>query len=174
MDFTEISLAVLYLLQYVKIPLKLEQMTSAFDGTDYTYIHIALSLDTLIENDYIVKQDLPTGEFYSVTVDGILSVSRLKTSIRGTLRQHLVEYCDNNFSKLNLESNISAYIYTLNGKSKVTLQAFDKKSVLSQIALTVDDYDEALQIKKNWEAHADDAIAALFKVLLQDSKETQD
>lgn len=170
MDFTEPSLAVLFLLQHAQVPMTLEQMSSAFDNSGYTYMHVAIVANKLLENNFVTKHTQPTGEFFEITVSGRLNLVRLETEIRYTLRQKLLKFCKENISQINMESNTSAYISTFNNVQQVILQAFDKEETMSQIVLNVADYDEAQLIAKNWKKHADEAIAAIYSVLLQDDK----
>ena len=56
MSFTEVALAVLYLLQEAKIPLSIEQISHALSATsEYTYLDAAISANNLLEKNLIIK-----------------------------------------------------------------------------------------------------------------------
>lgn len=171
MDFAEPSLAVLYVLQHAQVPMTLEQISCAFEGSDYTYIHVSIVANQLFENNFVAKHARPTGDFYEITVAGRMNLARLETEIRYTLRQKLAKYCAENISQINVESNATANIIAFNDIHQVILQAFDKDAMMSQIVLNVADYDEAQLIAKNWKKHADDAVSAIYSVLLKDDEE---
>lgn len=171
MDFAEPSLAVLYVLKHAQVPMTLEQISCAFEGSDYTYIHVSIVADQLLENNFIVKHTHPTGEFYEITVAGRMNLARLETEIRYSLRKLLAKYCAKNISQINIESNTIAHIVAFNDIHQVILQAFDKDATMSQVILNVADYDEAQLIVKNWKKHADEAVSALYAVLLKDDND---
>ena len=170
MNFNEVSLAVMFLLQEVRIPLNTEQISLGFnEDSGFTYIDIAIALNNLTEKEFVVKNTTPTGEYYSLTFNGRLTLSRLLTDIRASLRKRLSAYARDNFLALSLESKVNTSVSPIgDGKYQVLLRAFDKDSNSSDIFLTVDNSEEASLIAKNLKKHADDAIAALFSVLTKD------
>lgn len=168
MDFAEPSLAVLYVLQHAQVPMTIEQISCAFENSDYTYMHVAIVVNRLLENNFVIKHTHPTGEFFDITVAGRMNLSRLETEIRYTLRQKLANYCKENISQINIESNTMAHVIAFNDIHQVILQAFDKDATMSQLVLNVSDYDEAQLIAKNWKKHADEAVSAIYSVLLKD------
>jgi len=170
MNFTESSLTILYLLQESKVPLNMEQICAALAASsEFTYIDASISITNLLEKNYILKENSPIGDTYTITVDGRIALAHLKTDIRGSIRKKLSEYINDNLLKLSLKSNLSSRISLLdNGKYQIHLRVFDKDMSMNDIILTAHNEDEAKIIVKNWEMHADDAIAALYSVLIKD------
>lgn len=170
MNFTESSLTILYLLQEAKVPLNMEQICTALDASsEFTYIDASISISSMLEKNYILKKETPLGDTFTITVDGRIVLAHLKTDIRGSIRKNISEHISENLSKLSLESNISTRISMLDdGKYQIHLRAFDNDLEMNDIILTAQNEDEAKIIVKNWEMHADDALAALYGVLIKD------
>lgn len=170
MNFTESSLTILYLLQEAKLPLNMEQICTALAASsEFTYIDASISITSLLDKKYITKEESPIGDTYTIAVDGRIALAHLKTDIRGSIRKNLSEFINDNFSKLSLESNLTSRISILdNGKYQIHLRVFDKDMSMNDIILTAHNEEEAKLIVKNWERHADDAIAALYSVLIKD------
>lgn len=168
MNFTEVSLTVLFLLQEAKIPLNIEQICNALQD-NYTYIEISIALTNLLDKNLINKEDTPISEEYAITVDGRISIAHLKNDVRGSVRNGIINYVKNNISQLCLESKVSAQINALdNGEYILHLRAFDKDLKMNDIVLVVNNEEEAKLVAENWENHADEAISALYNVLIRD------
>ena len=170
MNFTESALTILYLLQEAKVPLNIEQICTALHySSEFTYIDASISISSMLDKNYIIKEETPIGDVYSITIDGRISLAHLKTDIRGSIRKKLSEFVSDNVNKLSLESTILTRISLLDdGKYQLHLRAFDKHMSMNDVILTVNNEEEAKVIVKNWELHADDAIAALYNVLIKD------
>ncbi len=170
MNFTESSLTILYLLQEAKIPLNMEQICAALaSSSEFTYIDASISISSMLDKKYLIEDETPLGKTYSITVDGRISLAHLKTDIRGSIRRGINEYVSKNLMKFSLESKISSRINILDdGKYQVHLRAFDKDMSMSDIVIVAHDEDEAKLIVHNWEKNADDAISALYGVLIKD------
>lgn len=172
MTFTEIALTVLYLLQHANIPLNLEQISEALEhAANYTYMDAAIAVNSLEERALLKKELSPTGELCSITVQGRLTLSRLINEIRGSVRRAIAAYCEGNAKNFSLESSTSAQIFHDGEQYQVVLEAFDKGTLLGQFILNVTDGDEARLICRNWKKQADEAIAALYTVLIRDMKD---
>ncbi len=168
MNFTEVSLTVLYLLQEAKTPLTIEQISDALQA-NYTYIEISIALSNLLDKMLVYKDTTPIGEEYSITVDGRISLAHLKNDIRGSVRNGIIKYVNENLKALTLESKISSRINVLDGgQYLIHLRAFDKDVSMNDIVLVVHDEEEAKLIVSNWETNADEAISALYNVLIKD------
>ena len=170
MNFTESSLAILYLLQEAKVPLNMEQICAALaESSEFTYIDASISITRMLDKNHILSFTTPLGDTYTITVDGRIVLAHLKTDLRGSIRKNITEYVNNNLSALSLESKISTRISTLdNGKFQIHLRAIDDDISMNDIILTASTEEEARLIVKNWELHADDAIAALYSILIKD------
>lgn len=168
MNFTEISLTVLYLLQEAGIPLTINQISDALQA-NYTYIEISIAITNLLDKKLVYKDTTPIGEEYTITVDGRISLAHLKNDIRGSVRNGIIKYVNQNLKALKLESKISAHISALDGgQYLVHLRAFDKDLSMNDIVLVAHDEEEARLIVSNWETNADEAVAALYTVLIKD------
>ncbi len=171
MTFTEIALTVLYLLQHSGVPLSMEQISDALENTGaYTYMDAAIAVNNLEEQGLLLKQSSPTSPLYSITVQGRLILSRLTNEIRGSVRRAIVDYCEKNLKSFSLEANTSSALSFDGQQYQVILEAFDKGALLGQFVLNVSDGDEARLICSNWKKYADEAIAALYTVLIKDTK----
>ncbi len=170
MSFTEVALSVLYLLQEAKIPLSIEQMSHALaESSEYTYLDAAISVNNLLEKNLIIKETNPMGEFYTISVDGRISLAHLKAEIRGSVRRELSAFVKENFDLLNIQSKVYTRIDRLDsGAYQVMLRSYDKDLSMNDFILTAQDENEAKIIATNWERHADDAIAAIYSVLMKD------
>ncbi len=169
MDFTNVSLTVLYLLQEAKVPLTIEQMSDALDSSDYTYIEISVAVIDLTDKGLVQAFDTPMGCEYSITVNGRITLSHLKNDVRGSVRKKILSYVAEKSSELKLKSKVSTRITKLdNGCYQVHLRAFDKDMLMNDILLVAHDEEEAKFIASNWENRADEAIASLYTVLMKD------
>lgn len=168
MNFTEVSLTVLFLLQEAKVPLNIEQICNALQD-NYTYIEISIALTNLMDKKLIAKEITPISEEYTITVDGRVSIAHLKNDVRGSVRNGITNYVKNNVNQLSLESKVSAQINSLgNGEYILHLRAFDKDLKMNDIVIVVNNEDEAKLVAENWENHADEAISALYNILIRD------
>ncbi|MBE7091709.1 MAG: DUF4364 family protein [Clostridiales bacterium] len=168
MNFTEVSLTVLYLLQEAKTPLNIEQISNALH-TNYTYIEISIALTNLLEKNLVLKNKTPISEEYTITVDGRISLAHLKNDIRGSVRNSIVKYVDENLKQLCLESKVASHISVLDdGNYLLQLRAIDNDLKMNDIMLVVSDEHEAKLIASNWENRADEAIASLYNILISD------
>lgn len=170
MNFTESSLTILYLLQEAKIPLNMEQICAALaSSSEYTYIDASISISSMLDKNYLIEESTPLGSTYTISVDGRITLAHLKTDIRGSIRKGINEYVSKNLMKLSLESKVSSRISILDdGKYQVHLRAFDKDMSMSDILIVAHDEEEAKLIVENWEKQADEAISALYSVLIRD------
>lgn len=170
MNFTEISLSILYLLKETNFPLKFDQISDAFaEVSDYTYIEASIAVSNLLEKEYLLKEETPQGEQYSITVEGRIALNHMKSDIRASLRRNLLEYVKTNFLRMSLESNITSHISALdNGFYQVHLQAYDNDFAMKDFFIDARSEEEAKLIASNWEKSADDAIAQLYAILLKD------
>lgn len=170
MNLNEVSLAVMYLLQEVGIPLNAEQISLAFDeDSGYTYIAVALAVNSLTDKELLSVSKEENGDFYSLTLNGRLILSRLKTEIRNSLRKHLSQYAEENYSSLRLLSKTDAYISPFgDGKYQVILRSFDKDMHSTDVFIMTEDLTEAERMVENWKKYADDAVSALYLVLMKD------
>lgn len=168
MDITEVSLTILYLLQEAKIPLNIDQICNALQD-NYTYIENSIALTNLIDKNLVLKTKTPLCEEYSITVEGRISVAHLKNNVRGSVRNNIIRYVEENIKELALSSNVFTKINSLDGgKYLVQLRAYDKELDMNDIVLIVNDETEAQLITSNWTNHADEAIAALYSVLIRE------
>ncbi len=172
MNYNEVCLAVLFLLQEVNIPLSAEQVSLAFpEKSGYTYMDTTSAIAKLQEQELVISETTPTGERFTINIEGRLVLSRLMTDIRGSLRKSLSEYASEKFHELSLESQVyTRCIPTGTGKFQVILRAFDKNIQMSDITLMVDDIDEAVLITHNWQKYAGEAVSSLFGILLKDAE----
>ncbi len=169
MNFTDVSLTVLYLLQEAKIPLTIEQMSDALNTSDYTYIEISVALIDLSDKGLVQMLETPLGNEYTITVNGRISLSHLKNDVRGSVRKRITQYIAENPNEIKIKSKVSTRITKCdNGAFQLHLRAFDKDMAMNDILLIVKDEQEAEHIVSNWEDHADEALAALYSVLLKD------
>ena len=170
--FTQASLTVLYLLCESNIPLTIEQISNALsEVSEFTYIDVVIGLENLSDNEYVSKEAKMTGDAYLPTIEGRITLSRLTSSIHGSVRKKLLEYIKNNFHMLTLEANVyTRIVQTETGKSEVMLRSYDKDMETNDIILTVSDSQQAHHIAENWKKHADEAISKLYEVLLADDK----
>lgn len=170
MNLNEVSLAVMYFLQEVGIPLNAEQISLAFnEDSGYTYIAVALALNSLTEKELLSVTNEQNGDFYSITLNGRLILSRLKTEIRNSLRRHLSEYAEENYSSLRVSSKTDAYISPFgDGKYQVVLRSFDKDMHSTDIFIMTSDLAEAELMVENWKKYASDAVSSLYLVLMKD------
>ncbi len=170
MNFTEVSLSILHLLQEAKVPLNMEQICAALDASsDYTYIDASIAISGMLDKNYILKEVTPLGEIYSITVEGRITLAHLKTDVRGSIRKALSEYVSNKLKQLSLESKVSSRISILdNGQFLIHLRAFDKDMPMNDFMIVAHNEEEAKVIVTNWEKHADEAIASFYTVLIKD------
>ena len=170
MNFTEVSLSILHLLQEAKIPLNMEQICAALDySSEYTYIDASIAISSMLDKNYILKEETPLDDTYSITVEGRITLAHLKTDVRGSIRKGLSEYVSDKLKQLSLESKVSSRVSMLdNGQYLVHLRAFDKDMPMNDFVIIAHNEDEAKAIVTNWEKHADEAIASFYTVLIRD------
>ncbi|MBP5662067.1 MAG: DUF4364 family protein, partial [Clostridia bacterium] len=78
MSFTEVSLAVLYLLQEARVALNMEQIAQGLESAAAgTYLDTALAVNDLTDKGFLRAEDTPMAPLYSLTVEGRVNLSHL-------------------------------------------------------------------------------------------------
>ncbi len=169
-SFTEPALAVLYILQESKVALSNEQLNDVLTlSSNMTYIDMKIGLTEMLDKGFVEAEQSPAGEFYSLSFSGRILIAEMKTDLKWSIRNAISQYIREHATQLRLEAKLSSRVLSsAEGTYLLHLKAFDDDMGTSEILLSVNDRDEAKQIERNWKKYGDEAISALYSVLIRD------
>jgi len=170
--FTEAALAGMYLLQEAQQPLTLTQINDIlFVTSDISYMDLAVGFDSMLQKNLIAIEKTPAGEFYSITIEGRITLNRLIYLIRGTVRKRISAYVSEHKDSFTLDALVSTQVSKLESDAyQLVLRAYDKDMDMTELVLRTKDSIQARVIEANWKERADDIIAVLYKELIKDKK----
>lgn len=147
------KLIVLYMLNKVSFPLSSSQISDFILEKDYTnFLTLQQVFSDLKENSLIASKTVRNRTLFSITEDGMNTLSYFQNRISDAIKEDVIEYLRQNEMELRNEVSIlSDYYKSTNGEYEAHLWAKDRDSELVSIKLTVPTEEIASSICTKWQ-----------------------
>lgn len=147
------KLIVLYMLNKVSFPLSSSQIGDFILEKDYTnFLTLQQVFSDLKENNLIASKTVRNRTLFSITEEGMNTLSYFQNRISDAIKNDVVEYFRENEMDLRNEVSIlSDYYKSTNGEYEAHLWAKDRDTELVSIKLTVPTEEIASSICAKWQ-----------------------
>ncbi len=147
------KLIVLYMLNKVSFPLSSSQIGDFILEKDYTnFLTLQQVFSDLKENNLIASKTVRNRTLFSITEEGMNTLSYFQNRISDAIKTDVVEYLRENEMELRNEVSIlSDYYKSTNGEYEAHLWAKDRDVELVSIKLTVPTEEIASSICAKWQ-----------------------
>ena len=147
------KLIVLYMLNKVSFPLSSSQIGDFILEKDYTnFLTLQQVFSDLKENNLIASKTVRNRTLFSITEEGMNTLSYFQNRISDAIKTDVVEYLRENEMELRNEVPIlSDYYKSTNGEYEAHLWAKDRDVELVSIKLTVPTEEIASSICAKWQ-----------------------
>ncbi len=165
---TTYKLMILYMLNKVTFMMNLSQIRDYFLSKEYTsYFTFQNIISDLIEAKLIEERKTKTSQKYSLTQDGITTLSYFQNNLSDKIKLEIEQYIQENKMKMKSESSFVAdYNETKNNNFNVHLEIIENKDALLSIDLEMPDSETALSMCEKWKTSAQNIYNFIIKELL--------
>ncbi len=172
-NFTEELLTVLYVLERMAQGTTLNQLIEIMDETtEINYFDYRNALEHLLERKLIFSYPSQTGERYILSISGRQSLAHFVPMIKGSVRDRIDAYVQNNRAAFRQENEITTYRSCISdGSYIVFMRAFDDDKCVLELALPANGPDEARSLEENMKNKAGLISKAVYDVLARDTSE---
>lgn len=163
----EFKLLILYLINQMEIPMPADKIEEFILGSNYMDIYtLRSSLSDLVEISYLEKERNVDSNIsrYTTTLEGSENLEMLQTKLPAVVRNKIKKYVDEKKHLVKRELDVSANILGFPGDFIVKCSAYDDAQMLIELNLTVSTYEEAYNIKKNWNIN----VANIYDVVIKE------
>lgn len=157
------KLMILYMLDRVDFPLTGAQISQFILDRGYTnYFTLQLSLNELIENDFIKPTLERNHSLYEITEQGKEAVELFEFKVSDSIKIDILDYLKEQKIELRNESAISADYYPLNNEYVTQLSIKERNQTLLEIKLMVPTKEQAIHICDSWQDKSEEIYAYLI------------
>ena len=165
---TTYKLMILYMLNRVTFMMNLSQIRDFFLSKEYaSYFTFQNTISDLLEAKLIEERKTKTTQKYSLTEDGITTLSYFENNLSDKIKSEIDQYIQDNKMKMKSESSfIADYIENQNNNFNVHLEIVENKDALLSIDLEMPDSETALSMCEKWKTSAQNIYNFIIKQLL--------
>lgn len=157
------KLMILYMLDRVDFPLTGAQISQFILDRGYTnYFTLQLSLNELIENDFIKPTLERNHSLYEITEQGKEAVELFEFKVSDSIKIDILDYLKEQKIELRNESAISADYYPLNNEYVTQLSIKERNQTLLEIKLMVPTKEQAIHICDSWQDKSEEIYTYLI------------
>ncbi|MDE5778753.1 MAG: DUF4364 family protein [Lachnospiraceae bacterium] len=157
------KLMILYMLNRVDFPLTGAQISQFILDRGYTnYFTLQLSLNELIENDFIKPTLERNHSLYEITEQGKEAVELFEFKVSDSIKIDILDYLKEQKIELRNESAISADYYPLNNEYVTQLSIKERNQTLLEIKLMVPTKEQAIHICDSWQDKSEEIYTYLI------------
>lgn len=157
------KLMILYMLNRVDFPLTGAQISQFILDRGYTnYFTLQLSLNELIENEFIKPTLERNHSLYEITEQGKEAVELFEFKVSDSIKIDILDYLKEQKIELRNESAISADYYPLNNEYVTQLSIKERNQTLLEIKLMVPTKEQAIHICDSWQEKSEEIYTYLI------------
>ena len=163
------KLMILYMLEKVTFPLSNNQIVDFLLNRNYTdYFHAQEAISDLVESGQIASEATKRFTLYSLTEEGLQTVSSLENMLDAGIRAEIIDYLKDNSFTLRSESGIRAdYKLTASREYAVFLEIIEQGSPLLSMTINVMTKEEAEAMCRNWSDKNQELYLMIMRALLR-------
>ena len=163
------KLMILYMLEKVTFPLSNNQIVDFLLNHSYTdYFHAQEAISGLLDSGQISSEATKRFTLYSITDEGIQTVSSLESMLDAGIRAEIIDYLKENSFTLRSESGIRAdYKLTPSREYAVRLEIIEQGTPLLSMTINVMSKEEAETMCRNWSAENQELYLTIMRTLLR-------
>jgi hypothetical protein len=161
----EKKLLILYLLDKMEIPMSNMQITQfALEGDHMDYFEIQESLADMTDAGYLEKTN---DNHYLLTADGTTPLDFFSSKIPAPVKTSINNYVLSNRHKIKRDFEVTAnYFYDhVNNEFTVKCGAYEDRSMLIEVNVTVSSKEHARAIRNNWKSHVNELYGNILELL---------
>ncbi len=162
------KLMILYLLKRVNLSLSNADLWTFFEEKGYTnYFTFQEQLQSLVEANLTVSEMIRNTEYYELTKQGDEALHYFMNDIPDGVKTDLDEYITAKKFKIRTEAGITAdYNRTADFDYLAHLKIREGKTTLMDLNLSVPTEEQAKQLSKHLEEHAEEIYQHIMKLLI--------
>ncbi|MDR1642257.1 MAG: DUF4364 family protein [Clostridiales bacterium] len=170
----EDKLVILYLLDKMDLPLSRSQITDfAREGEYMEYYALQQTLADMVDSKYLDKASDNNNTRYSITEEGVTTLSYFKNRIPKAVREKINTYVNAHFDsvKRDYEVTSSYFANSETGEFIVKCGVYEDKCALMEINVSVVSKEQAKLIQANWKAHVSELYMKILTELATVNKD---
>lgn len=135
---------------------------------EYTnYFHLQQAISELVDAELIHKQTISNASYYSLTEEGIRTLSFFEKDLSPDIKEEIREYLKTNGCEIPERILTPAdYYRTSQGGYAVRCQLIEKSTSLIDLSLNAPNQEAAKSICRNWPKKCQDIYAILMEELM--------
>lgn len=163
------KLMILYMLDRVDFPLTSSQISQFILDKGYTtYFNLQISINELIENDFIKPTIERSHALYEITEQGKEAIELFEFKISDAIKLDILNYLKEQKIELRNESAISADYYPSNNEYIAQCSIKERNQTLLEIKLAVPTQEQAVHICDSWRDKSEEIYQYLIQKVWQD------
>lgn len=161
------KLIILYMLDYVAIPLTNSQIAKFIIGNDYAnYFSFQKYINQLVDDHLIQSKTNTKHTTYQIVEDGIEILNSLLYMLPGSIIREIQDYITTHQYEIKESHEVfGEYIPIRDEQYQVHLVAKDRHQLLLELNLTVYSLEMAVNICNQWEKNYTSAYKDIIKAL---------
>jgi len=172
-DFSNIEkkLVILYLLDKMDIPMSNMQITQfALEEEFMDYFEIQESLVDMVEAGFLDKTN---DDYYTLTAEGMTPLEFFSSRLPAPSKTRINNYVLSNRNKIKKDFEVTAnYFYDhVHNEFTVKCGAYEDRSMLIEVNVTVNNKEHARVICNNWKANVNELYGNILEALATTPKE---
>ena len=167
----EKKLVILYLLDKMDIPMSNMQITQfALEEEYMDYFEIQQSLAEMIDAGFL---DRTSDNYYSITAEGMTPLEFFSARLPAPTKTRINNYVLSNRNKIKKDFEVTAnYFYDhVHNEFTVKCGAYEDRSMLIEVNITVNNKEHARVICSNWKANVNELYGNILEALAATPKE---
>ncbi|MCL2700027.1 MAG: DUF4364 family protein [Defluviitaleaceae bacterium] len=161
----EKKLLILYLLDKMEIPLSNMQITQFLLEEEYMdYFEIQEALSDMVDAGYL---DKTSDNQYQITADGMTPLEFFSSKLPSPAKSRINNYVLSNRHKIKKDFEVTAnYFYDhVNNEFTVKCGAYEDRSMLIEVNVTVSNKEHARAIRDNWKSNVNELYGNILELL---------
>ena len=170
----EKKLVILYLLDKMDIPMSNMQITQfALEEEYMDYFEIQETLSDLEETGYL---DKTSDNYYTLTAEGTTPLDFFSSRLPSPTKTRINNYVLDHRNKIKKDFEVTAnYFYDhIHNEFTVKCGAYEDRSMLIEVNVTVNNKEHARIICSNWKANVNELYGNILEALAAAPKEEQE
>ena len=167
----EKKLVILYLLDKMDIPMSNMQITQfALEEEYMDYFEIQESLADMVDGGYLDKTN---DNYYTLTAEGMTPLEFFSARLPAPTKTRINNYVLGNRNKIKKDFEVTAnYFYDhIHNEFTVKCGAYEDRSMLIEVNVTVNNKEHARAICRNWKANVNELYGNILETLAAEPRE---
>jgi len=164
------KLIILYMFNSIDLQLSELQAIKYLTTNDWAnYFDVKEHIEELIKSELLLKQETPSGVYYSITPSGKESIDLFYKEILFSVRKDIDDFACDSKEMIRLESGLfSDYLKLADDEYRVNLRVLDNARTTFEINIIVYSKTEAEALMNNWVSRASTIFKNTYSELIKE------